>query len=342
MKTPKTLNLSGVFELKTLNLSGGSEQNTETSTSGKIRMTILTGAPIPDWSGLLVVDLSTIRINRPTLVVDYNHNENEIIGKCSGFSTDSGGLTAEGEILSFTETDRAAEVLYKLSRGIPYEVSSLLDCEEATEQVLLEDQTALVNGMNVTGPLTIIRNAMLRGVTVCPYARDKDTGIEKLKRNWMEKEFMKKDIEQNEDTKGKNKACSTGASELEKFINEFGLEQGVEYFRRGMTLEESQADDYAVLKAARKKFNEEGKKNPSEEGKKEPDPNEELGKKMEELKANVATLENRCSQLEKLARRGEGSPLSNVPADTMKPKKHPMGAIFGMAEKIRQQTIKKQ
>jgi len=215
--------------------------------------------------GAFVIDPSTVQLHKPRLIVDYNHNEEEVIGFVENIHpTDDGRLMGDLTLESTSPNDRAAEVIARIEGGTPYEISPtvmLYDAGVETETVTGGDEE-----------YTIFRNVPMRGVSICPYGTDRLTTILSLTGG---KKTMKKRTKKNltklaadeildeaivettvaEETAGEGEGGAqpeyTAYPLLEEFIAAFGFDLGVEYYRRGYTMEEAEAADYAALKAAR-------------------------------------------------------------------------------------------
>ena len=213
--------------------------------------------------GCFVIDPGSIQLHKPRLIVDYNHNEEEVIGYVDNIHENDGKLMGDLTLESTSPNDRAAEVIARIEGGTPYEISPtvmLYDAGVETETVTGGDEE-----------YTIFRNVPMRGVSICPYGTDRLTTILSLTGG---KKTMKKRTKKNltklaadeildeaiVETTVADEAAGEGeggAQEytayplLEEFIAAFGFDLGVEYYRRGYTMEEAEAADYAALKAAR-------------------------------------------------------------------------------------------
>lgn len=213
--------------------------------------------------GCFVIDPGSIQLHKPRLIVDYNHNEEEVIGYVDNIHENDGKLMGDLTLESTSPNDRAAEVIARIEGGTPYEISPtvmLYDAGVETETVTGGDEE-----------YTIFRNVPMRGVSICPYGTDRLTTILSLNGG---KKTMKKRTKKNltklaadeildeaiVETTVADEAAGEGeggAQEytayplLEEFIAAFGFDLGVEYYRRGYTMEEAEAADYAALKAAR-------------------------------------------------------------------------------------------
>lgn len=334
-----------------------------------VKIRVLSGEELfaASLGGRFIIDLDTIDEHRSRYILDYNHNEEEVIGQIDALHVEDGALVGTAEIFSAQEGDRAEEVIKRILAGTPYEVSPLIHTALGVSEVLDDGEVATVNGREVTGPLTIYRQTPLRGVAVCPYGTDKYTGITALKLDKndvltlsqerateMEEEKIK--VEETEEIK------EAAHPDLEEMIELFGIEDGVAYFREGLTVEEAKERDYQALRQARadrlaaekKEVVEESTEEVKEEEKEKIDEKEALacGDKEEdkkELNALNAKISDLSEQIEKLsggltalkATIGESAPLSAGPVGQMPKEADKRPAVFRMADKIKQQGIKK-
>jgi len=140
-----------------------------------IQMLARSGKPLSHWFwGDIVHDMSGMRMHKARLPIDYVHNSDEVIGYLNHFSTEAGDLSCSGALTPFKDGDRAAEVIYKGRNGVPWEASIDWSGEAVIEE-LSEGESAVVNGAEVVGPMSIVREWQLRGVAVCPYGADMNT-----------------------------------------------------------------------------------------------------------------------------------------------------------------------
>lgn len=296
LKAGSVLFLSAESERKTLNVG----------------LIVLTGEELNKYPvGRFVVDLSSIRYHKETLPLDYNHEPEEILGSVGGFRMTENGLEAFGNLFSTSDGDRADEIILRLQNGTPYEVSPLLVTENADLIELADGEETQVNGRTFCGPMTIFRNAELRGVAICPYGTDKNTNVKILKLSEETKmtEEEKKELEYSEET-----ASDYGAvPELENYIAEFGLEKGVEYYRKGVSFDEAKESDYQELKKLRlseeEKKEEESSQEPPQEESQDPEKKEEP-LKLKLLEKKIDQLQKAIGMLQLTLKNSEGSPVS--------------------------------
>jgi hypothetical protein len=146
----------------------------ETS-DGKSPITILarSGKPINHWYwGQVVHDMAGMTLAGDRVMIDWLHTE-EAMGYASKFDTTTGDLVVSGELVSFREDDRAAEVAFRGPKGVPYEASIFFDPYNGLRiEEVAPGVTTVVNGQQIVGPAVVFRQWLLRGVSVCPYGAD--------------------------------------------------------------------------------------------------------------------------------------------------------------------------
>lgn len=310
------------------------------------RIVVLSGDKL--WrsnEGDFVIDLDSLEFHRDRLILDYNHNEEEILGHIDDFIINDGKLLATARIYSIHPGDKAEEVIQRVKKGTPYEISPTVVFGEGEREEIPEGMEMPINGRRVNGGATIFHKVPVRGVSICPYGTDRKTGfvglsLERPEQPDERSEEMteeKKDCLNEEGTDAENKY--TACPELEKMIAEFGVDKGVEYFRKGVSFEDAQAEDYAQLKAARLAAEAEQKPpetpdTPQAEPEAPPKKDEELSG----LKATLDALKAEMVGLKAQLRRGESVPVSNlpeVPADAHQNKAAAsVSPIFDYAKKL--------
>ena len=182
--------------------------------------------------------------------LDYNHNEEEVIGYVENFQCNADAIIADGVVLIGDDSSDAAKTFAQnIDGGVPFEASAFLDLSEA-ESVELEDGVTEWSG------------ALIRGVAICPYGTDRKTTVSlrlgetnfvvRLKNKSSNNEDEVMDEEKKVSIEDQKKDDSKNPrEELEEMIEEFGLERGVDFFRRGVSIEEAREEDYQSLKAER-------------------------------------------------------------------------------------------
>lgn len=257
--------------------------NGDESKSAPLRMIARSGNPVnvPGF-GRVVHDFAGMKVKN-RIPVDYNHDRAEVIGYLNQFSTDRGDLECSGALVPGRSEDRAAEVIHKSHAGVPYEASINFGGEMRAERVI-DGETVEVNGRQLEGPLTVIREWSLRGVAVCPYGMDAatssaafsadatlqmtieetemsdETAVVETEDEKTETEVVdaaKKDEESAEDAKSveaqeqddstEGEAAKTELSMGERFLEEFGDRGGV-WFAKGMSLDDARVQCITELR----------------------------------------------------------------------------------------------
>ena len=271
--------------------------------------------------------------------LDYNHNEEEVIGYVENFQCNADAIIADGVVLIGDDSSDAAKTFAQnIDGGVPFEASAFLDLSEA-ESVELEDGVTEWSG------------ALIRGVAICPYGTDRKTtvslrlgetnfgGRRKNKSSNNGDEVM--DEEKTVAKKKKKKDDSKNPrEELEEMIEEFGLERGVDFFRRGVSIEEAREEDYQSLKAERLQAEEKDKTQcaatPEEE------PKDKKDDVSASLKADLVKLSQEITSLKATLRRGDPDGLSGSfqREETTAQRPH-LSPLAAAAEKFRRVGVKR-
>lgn len=143
--------------------------------SKRFDMVAYTGAPmkIRGYRSPVVVDIAGLNVpsqNRPILL-DHASDVDSIAGQSDSITVVDGKLRVSGEILA--GTSRIDNVLNLASRGFRWQASIGANPERVEE--LRAGDTALVNGSEVRGPLTIVRQATLREISIVAMGADDRT-----------------------------------------------------------------------------------------------------------------------------------------------------------------------
>ncbi len=151
--------------------------NSDESKTAPITLVARSGEAVCHWYwGNVVHDLGGMTVAKPRIPLDYCHDDDEVIGYANKFDTSTGELVATGALIPYSPDpdDKATEIIYKAQEGVPYEASILFDGPLVVE-VVSENATTFVNGEQMSGPITVIRQWTLRGIAVCPYGNDPNT-----------------------------------------------------------------------------------------------------------------------------------------------------------------------
>lgn len=287
--------------------------------------------------GRFRVKTETAAPSKDRVPLDYNHNEEEVIGYVENFQCNADAIIADGVVLIGDDSSDAAKTFAQnIDGGVPFEASAFLDLSEA-ESVELEDGVTEWSG------------ALIRGVAICPYGTDRKTTVSlrlgetnfvvRLKNKSSNNEDEEMDEEKKVEDQKKDDSKNP-REELEEMIEEFGLERGVDFFRRGITIEEAREEDYQSLKAERLQAEEKDKTQcaatPEEE------PKDKKDDVSASLKAELVKLSQEITSLKATLRRGDPSGLSGSfqrdDAPTQRPQLSPLAAA---AEKFKRDGVKR-
>lgn len=138
-------------------------------------MVAYTGSPmkIRGYRSPVVVDLAGLNVpnqNRPILL-DHASDVDSIAGQSDSISVIDGKLVVSGEILA--GGTRVDNVLTLASRGFKWQASIGANPEKVED--LRSGETALVNGTEVAGPLSLVRQATLREISIVAMGADDQT-----------------------------------------------------------------------------------------------------------------------------------------------------------------------
>lgn len=286
--------------------------------------------------GRFRVKTETAAPSKDRVPLDYNHNEEEVIGYVENFQCTADAITADGVVLIGDDSSDAAKTFAQnIDGGVPFEASAFLDLSEA-ESVELEDGVTEWSG------------ALIRGVAICPYGTDRKTTVSlkmgetnfvvRLKNSNNEDEEM--DEEKKVSIEDQKTDPKNPREELEEMIEEFGIERGVDFFRRGVSIEEAREEDYQSLKAERLQAEEKDKTQCAATSEEEPkDKKDDVSAS---LKAELVKLSQEISTLKATLRRGDPSGLSGSfqreDATAQRPQLSPLAAA---AEKFKRNGVKR-
>lgn len=286
--------------------------------------------------GRFRVKTETATPSKERVPLDYNHNEEEVIGYVENFQCNADAITADGVVLIGDESSDAAKTFAQnIDGGVPFEASAFLDLSEA-ESVELEDGVTEWTG------------ALIRGVAVCPYGTDRKTTVSlklgetnfvvRLKNNNNQGEEM--DEEKKVSIEDQKTDPKNPREELEAMIEEFGLERGVDFFRRGVSIEEAREEDYQSLKAERLQAEEKDKTQCAATP--EEDPKEKQDDVSASLKAELIKLSQEISTLKATLRRGDPDGLSgSFQREETTAQRRVLSPLAAAAEKFKRDGVKR-
>ena len=218
----------------------------QSTTSRPITLLARTNSVLNHWYwGRCVHDFSGME-HKERIVLDYCHDDDELIGYADQFNVSSNGLELSGRIESIEPMDQAQKVILQSDKGIPFEASIFFD--EAVLEYVPEGYTTEVNGQTQDGPLTVFRKWLLRACSVCPYGYDSDS----LASVQDDKKTALKWINQMTTATATQQATQTPAvdprDELRQFTDKFGAVDGCDYFGRKLSLEAAAVEHIGKLK----------------------------------------------------------------------------------------------
>lgn len=156
-----------------------SDANGENAKSAPVTLKARSGESIDHWYwGRVVHDLAGMKMEKARVAIDWDHDSNHLIGYLNKFDITSGDLVASGALVPYGDDDKATEIIYKASQGVPYEASISFPGGDQAIEVLAENQVATVNGRTFEGPGVIFREWTLRGVAICAMGADHRTSAE--------------------------------------------------------------------------------------------------------------------------------------------------------------------
>lgn len=138
-------------------------------------MTAYTGAPmkLKGWSNPVVVDLTGVSGAGGTRPIFLNHDEDRIVGHADKIDVGAREIHASGAISG--AGDAAREVLTAHDNGFPWQASVGMRPDKT--ELLPQGQSAIINGRNFNGPLTIARKTTLGEISFVPLGADDQTSV---------------------------------------------------------------------------------------------------------------------------------------------------------------------
>ena len=318
---------------------------TPTVVDGELRLflTVLSGQVLRRAGEAFVFDAESLQLPAKSLL-DYNHNDDEIVGYCKDFSIDpkTNAVYCEAALVARPDdpSARVNEVIANIAHGAPYEVSPLIDLSTASRTERLDGASSY-------------HNATLRGVAICPHGTDADTAFvaftaqkertenqPAIEVSDMTEEEKIEQIAEEELEKSAKKDEPRNA-ELSQMIDEFGRDRGLDFYLEGYTVEEARMKDYEELKALRAESEKEPEaveETPADGGE-TTEEEKEKDKELQALRASISKLEEKLVALSALIRRGD--PGVQPSHDVEEAREKPKNALLRAALKYKQMGTKR-
>ena len=240
----------------------------------KLNLVVLAADVITQWSERFAFDYSTLRV-KDRVPLDFLHLDDTLVGYAEGFQFSDEKVTADAVLMDDEDSPsaRAREIAYGLDHGVPYETSCLIDLEQAVARSVQKDETVVVNGREISGPLTLYQNAEIRGVAICPHGADaltsatvalsagsvrfykegkimsiNDFSSDELRKK-SESVALAGDDSAKETSNGNDSADGRSVdAELIAFVDEFGAEKGLDFYRRGISFADARLESLRLAK----------------------------------------------------------------------------------------------
>jgi hypothetical protein len=216
----------------------------ESTTSRPITLLARTNSVLNHWYwGRCIHDFSGME-HKERIVLDYCHDDDELIGYADQFDIGGDGLSLSGRIESIEPMDAANRFILQSDKGIPFEASIFFD--EAILEFVPEGYSTEVNGKTEEGPLTVFRKWLLRACSVCPYGYDSDTvaSLEADKKTALK--WMNQMTTATATTPATQPAVDP-RDELRQFTDKFGAADGCDYFGRKLSFADASLEHIGKL-----------------------------------------------------------------------------------------------
>jgi len=131
-----------------------------------------TDKPLEHWYwGRIVHDISGIKLHKDSIVIDYCHDDHEIMGYLNNFDREN-GLLCKGALVK-RPGSKAEEVCFNAKHKVPYEASIFWDpAHGMVIEEVGQGASVQVNGFTFEGPGVVVRSCLLRAVAICPHGQD--------------------------------------------------------------------------------------------------------------------------------------------------------------------------
>lgn len=163
--TTKSLKFAAPLELK----AAGDDKAALPTRFGGIAYS---GALVRQWGMGLVVDLGTTRL-KERMPMLAEHDRREGVGVSDMAEIKDNQLIIAGSLFSDMAGSYAERIAQLAQRGMPFEMS--IGLFDANEEFVATGKTVAVNGQTFTGPVTVLRDGIVREVSICTLGADAAT-----------------------------------------------------------------------------------------------------------------------------------------------------------------------
>ncbi len=167
-------------EIKEFRAAGGLARITAETAEGEAKLPTFagnayTGAVMQPggWYGSIICDLAGIKVPQQHRPVLRQHDDNRIIGHTTSVNVDAEGVQIAGVFSGLP--DMVADVTAPAKNGFQWQLS--IGAVPLRTEFLESGQTTVVNGREVTGPLTISRETELKEISFVPLGADGNTSV---------------------------------------------------------------------------------------------------------------------------------------------------------------------
>lgn len=120
----------------------------------------------------VIVDLAGLS-NAPSVVANYNHDNDKVIGHVTAINNDGRQLTMQGSLSHAGEARDT--VVASAASGFPYQAS--VEVRPGQMQRVAAGQSVEVNGQRFDGPLLVAKTGYLYGIAFVPRGADETTSV---------------------------------------------------------------------------------------------------------------------------------------------------------------------
>lgn len=135
------------------------------------------GEAYQEYWGRCVHDMAGFIPPKGSVNLDYAHKPDESIGVAT-VKIVNGELIADGRLIPFKPNDQASEVIFKGSKGIPFQASIVMNPATCEVRKVRDGETVNVNGGKFSGPGAIFTRWGIDGIAILPYGSDPSTSVE--------------------------------------------------------------------------------------------------------------------------------------------------------------------